>query len=254
MKIEAGSSRQSAALLLFCLSLVIVYAAGCRTRETSFTSPEDAAHVLENCAPDTCTQLSGSLHLAFPLRPPVCSVGVLRGSFEADSDDAVLKVQCSQDFQLLLLSRKSRGRWQYADSIPFPFGNHDLIAVALQKLIDPNDDDIVIHGDTVAFGTGIYQADFLVLRVLNRKLRVVLDTVEKGSVYPPLGHGTAVQQQSSFSITPTTGRDPGSITERMDLNVGGKKVTVERDFYWQKDLGIFEPGFWSRPDEPDAAK
>lgn len=234
-------------LLLLSLSLAVSYLAGCRTRETSFASPEDAAHVLENCGVDTCTQLSSSLRLALPLRPEVCSVSVLRGTFEPDSDDALLKVQCSQDFQLLLLTSKSHGRWHYADSMPFPFGDHDLIAVALQKLIDSNHDDIVIRGDTVAFGTGIYQADFLVVRVLNHKLRVVLDTVEKGSLYPPEHEGPNqwVTQQSSFDITAADDKSPGTVTETMNLNVGGKKVTVEREFDWQKEFGVFAPSFWS---------
>lgn len=254
MKTEAGSLRRHAIHLLLCLA--VVYLAGCGTRETSFASPEDATHVLENCTPEACTQLSSSLHLSLPLRPEACSVGVLRGSFESGSDDALIKVQCSQDFQLLLLTRKSRERWHCADSMPFPFGTHDVITAALRKLIDPKNDDIVIRGDTVAFGTNTYQADLLVVRVLNHKLHVVLDTVEKGAFHPPEGEGPNqwVEQQSSFDITAADDKGPGSITERMDLNVGGEKVKVERDFYWQKDLGIFEPGFWSRPEKPDATK
>jgi len=153
------------------------------------------------------------------------------------------------DFELVLLTRESHGRWQCANSTPFPFGAYDVITVGLQKLIDANNDDIVIHGDTVAYGTGIYQADFLVVQVLSHKLRVVLDAVEKGREYPPESEGPNqwVEQQSVFKTIAATEKEPGSITEIMTLNVAGKKVTLERDFVWEKDSGRYKPTFWSRP-------
>lgn len=243
-------------LLSFCVLLAVVYTAGCRNRETSFASPEEAAHILENCGGDTCAQLSGSLHLALPLRPKVCSVVATWGEFETNSDDALLQIQCSMDFELVLLTRDSDGRWHGADSMPFPVGDYDAIAVGLKRLIDKNYDAITIHDDTVSYGTGLYQADFLVLQISNRKLHVVLDTVEKGAFHPPEGEGLNhwVEQRSSLDITSATEKEPGSVTEMMDLDVGGKKAAMEREYHWQKDLGIFEPSFWSRPETPDAAK
>jgi hypothetical protein len=258
MNLRGLPSHQSMALPSFCAFLILISLTGCGARETSFVSPEDAAHNLENCTTDTCPQLSTSLHLGLPLRPKVCSVGVLYGTFEPDSDDALLKIQCSQDFQMVLLTRESGGRWQYVDSMPFPFGAHDVITVTLRKLIDPSDDDIVIHGDTVAFGTGVYQADFLVVQASHRKFHTVLDAVEKGTA--AVKAGQPVEQQSSFAITPGTEKEPSSITEKMTLKVDGQNIVVEREFNWQKDLGIFEPGFWyairpsasPRPEKPKA--
>jgi hypothetical protein len=249
MRIKGGPLSPKAIFLLACLTILV---SGCRTGERSFASPEDVAHILENCAGGTCSQLSASLHLGIPLRPQVCSVSALRVKFEPASDDALLKIECSQDFGLLLLVQES-GRWQYADSMALPWGAHDAITVGLRKLIDPSDDAIIIHGDTVGFGTGIYQSDFLVVRVLNRKLHVVLDTVEKGSVYPPQSAGPNrwVEQRSSFEITPADQKKAGSVTEMMTLNVGGKEVVLEREFDWRKEFGHFEPSLWAHPSKPE---
>jgi hypothetical protein len=242
MNLSGFPSRQSTALPSFCAFLILISLTGCGTRETSFVSPEDAAHNLENCTTETCPQLSASLHLGIPLRPKLCSVGALHGTLEPDSDDALLKIQCSQGFQIVLLTRESRRRWQYADSMPFPFGAHDVITVTLQKLIDPSGADVVIHGDTVAFGTGAYQADFLVVQASHRKFHTVLDTVEKGTAM--VEPGQSVEQQSLFAITPATEKECGSITEKMTLKVDGQNIVVEREFNWQKDLGIFAAGLW----------
>ena len=87
----------------------------------------------------------------------------------------------------------------------------------------------------------------MVLQVLNSKLHTVLDTVEKGT-FAVEADQPVVEQQSSFDITPATATGSGSVRETMTLKVGGKKVVVQRDFDWQKDLGSFEPGFWYSPD------
>ena len=247
MRVRGSSLRRGTIFVLAAFPLTFISLAGCRARETSFTSPRDAAHALENCTADSCSQLTASLHLSIPLRPKVCSVGTLVGTFEPNSTDALLKVQCSQDFALILLTRDSRGRWRCTDSLSFVFGAHDAINTSLQKLIDLNEEDVVIHGDTVTFGAGIGQSDFLVVRASDRKFHTVLDTVEKGTVAVEADE-PVVEQQSSFDITPATASAPGGVKEVMTLSVGGTKVVVQRDFNWQKDLRIFEPGFWYSSD------
>jgi hypothetical protein len=253
MRINRGPLCQIGALLFACRSTVLALT-GCRSREASFESPENAAHALGNCTVDTCSQLSSTLHLGLPPRPKVCSVGALRGGFEPDSEDTLRKIQCSQDFQLVLLTRAPHGRWQYANSMAFPWGAHDVTTVTLRRLIDPRDDDIVIHGDTVAFGTGVHPADFLVVQVSGRKLHVVLDTVETGSeeglMNPPY---IPVTQDSKFEVMPARDKNYGIITEVMTLNVVGKKIVVQREFDWRKQFGMFEPGFWYSL-EPGTAK
>src|SRR6185437_4595286 len=247
MRLRDGSLCCRAIFVLAALPLTFISVAGCRAREKSFASPKDAAHAVENCTDDTCSQLTALLHLSLPLRPKVCVVRALEGTFERDSTDALLNVKCSQDFELILLTRNSRGRWQCTNSLPFAFGAHDVVIAKLQQLIDRSEDDIVTHGDTVTFGTGIDQADFIVVRVSGRKFHTVLDTVEKGTVAVEADQ-SVVEQQSSFHVFPATANGPGSVTETMMLQVGGRKAVVQREFNWQKDLRIFEPGLWYSPD------
>ncbi|MGB6483815.1 MAG: hypothetical protein WBE86_10055 [Candidatus Acidiferrales bacterium] len=247
--------RRAALSLIFVISIAISLV-GCRRHNTSFASPEEAAKLIENCIGNECAQLSSALRLSFTLRAGSIAVSTFRGKFEPDFDDALLQVVCSQDFELVLLTRESSGRWRYTDSLPFPWGAHDVVRIGLERAIDRADDAIIIHNDVVGFGTGIYQADFLIIRVLKRKLHVVLDTIEKGSVYPPQSErpNQWVEQHSSFEIAPATEKDPGNVTETMTLNIVGKRAVVERQFDWKKDFGLFEPGFWTRSMQPAAEK
>jgi hypothetical protein len=227
--------------------LVVFFFSGCKPHRASFASPDEAVTSLQHCTADTCARLADAVHLAFTLRPDSCTVTPIHGIFEQGFDEALLNVQCSMDFELVLLARQPTGRWQYADSIPFPRGAFDVVDIGVTKLIDRTNDAIVIRNETAGEGTGLYQADFLVLQVLNSKLHTVLDTVEKGT-FAVEADQPVVEQQSSFDITPATATGSGSVRETMTLKVGGKKVVVQRDFDWQKDLGSFEPGFWYSPD------
>lgn len=243
---EAGVPPRSLAFLAFSV-LVAFFFSGCQLHRTSFASPDEAVTSLQHCTADGCARLADTVHLAFTLRPDSCTVTPIHGTFEQGFDDALLNVQCSMDFELVLLTRESSGRWQYVDSIPFPRGAFDVVDTGVAKLIDRSNDAIVIRSATAGEGTGLYQADFVVLQVLDRKLHTVLDTVEKGTVAVEADQ-PVVEQQSSFDVTPATATESGNIRETMTLKVGGKKIVVQRDFDWQVHLRIFEPGFWYSPD------
>ncbi|MGC2255122.1 MAG: hypothetical protein WA563_11300 [Candidatus Acidiferrales bacterium] len=171
------------------------------------------------------------------------------GVFEPGYSDALLEVKCSYDFELVILTRGLRGTWGYLDSV-YLGAIYDRLTVGLAKMISPREDDIIVHNDVTLRGTGIYQADFEILRVTNRKVRVVLDEVEKGFAYPLGEPDQWVEQQGKFEAVPATDKDSG-ITEIMTFKTERKKTVVERGFYWRKDFGIFEPTFWS-PLQPAA--
>lgn len=234
--------------ILFLLVFSIFIPLGRCQAQTSFASPEEAAKALQGCTGDGCKALSAALHLSFGFDPKTCPYPEyampLKGAFERDHSDALVTIKCSYDFELVVLTRDPDGRWVYLDSV-YLGATYDYLTLTLARVVSPAEDDIVVHDDVIVHGTGIYQADFLILRITNRKLQIVLDAVEKGVISPYGESGDSVEQESKFSVVPATDKGPGTVNETETLNVGGKRTSVlEREFDWRKDFGIFEPSFW----------
>ena len=254
---SVGSRRYTVNLSLFLFVLLCFSPFQLCQAQTSFASPEEAAKSLQSCQGEQCKQLANALHLGFAFDPKDCPspefVHAIQGDFEPGHRDALLAIKCSYDFGLVLLVRDTDKHWIYGDS-RYLGAIYDRLTLSFARVIRPAEEDILIHNDVVLRGTGIYQADFEILRVLSGKFKAVLDTPEKGFAYPVGEQDKWSEQESSFLITAATEKEPGSLTEKMTLSLAGKKVFVERSFDWRQDFGIFEPSFWSRPEKPDAAK
>jgi hypothetical protein len=213
-------------------------------RIAAFDSPEEVARLLREGTDSQRAQLKDALHLPFIFGPDcACAVETVRATFEQGKQDAILKVKRSYDFDLIVLRRRQDGTWQYLDSMPLDAA-YDLLTVDLQAIVSPPLEDIVVHDHVSARGTDIFQGDFLVLRVIDGRLRVVLDAVEESHVQLWNNPNPTVKQTSIFEISPKSGDTPAVIKEKQTLTLGEQTAMLEREFYWDNDLRAFEVGLW----------
>jgi hypothetical protein len=209
---------------------------------STFESPEQAAKLLTQGSDAEKVRMKDVLHMQFVMgkecvgAPGDCVAETERGLLEEGKENAILKVKHYYDFALVVLVRNADGAWQFLDSMPLNAA-YDYLTVGLGSIVKPPVQEIVVHKHVSDRGTGIFQANFLILKVSHGRLQVVLDAVEESTQ-------SLSEQKSEFKITPASGDVPAHIDEKQTIRVGGKATTREREFVWDENLRTFQVSQW----------
>jgi hypothetical protein len=237
--------------LLVLTAFLSLSATSCGKGVNTFDSPEHVLNTLKSGSTEAMTRTKQELHMP-PMFIKNCENGdaTLRdlelrpAVLEDGMKNAIITAKCGYSFLVITLVQEKSGKWRYQDSMPLS-AVYDTLTVTLQPIVNPPVQEVVVHGHVPAHGTGIYQADFVILKVIDGHIRAVLDEIEQSHLDPPNGTAQpAVMQESTFNVRPKTSGDSASVIETQTLTVSGKSTVSEREFDWDDNLHIFEVGFW----------
>jgi len=150
---------------------------------------------------------------------------------------------CQYTF-LTVLQHLPSGDWRYIDTQPFWSQDHEP-KVNLESLVEEGTKEIVVDGYLVDKGTGIYQTNYAVLKLLQDKLRVVLDEPLRVTYAVAPATSEKQSQESSFRITRMEANNKPStsfrcILEEQVLKNGKFGMTRRWLHIWIPEKQIFE--------------
>lgn len=210
----------------------------------SFKSPEDAVQTIGHCTPQSCSEIGKGLALAFPIDLP-CDVAVLDGPFETNANDAVLKINCTGDFALVLLREGKNRTWVNVNSISFPQGDiYSRLTANVRNIESVDTKDVLVEHLIGSHGTGFLEEYFLVFRVVDGHLRTVLEVIQH-FVRSGWSGVPDVDEQSTFTFDAPTSKQPGDIVEHLVISAGElPRISLEQGFAWDGFSKIYSPDGW----------
>lgn len=209
----------------------------------TFSSPKQLLEILQTGKGQERVRVNRVLHLRF-MANQTCSAKTWRGFLERGKIGAVMQVGCDAGDRLVVLGLMKNGRWQYEGSAQLWDLTGAELRVQLEAVTDPPVEDIVVRDNGVSNGTGIWQADFMIFKVVRNRLRKVLDTVEYSHLQQWTEPFHWVDQESKFLIVPTTKKRPAEVDETMSLTSNSGTALLERSFQWSHETNTFDVGLW----------
>lgn len=231
------------------LTLFLSIQAPIWAQESSLRSPEDAVRILQGPQTDDQVRLAKQLHIEGGLAGREFEVShrqLERGLRTAviTNDDGM------QDFLVIVLKRTKQA-WSYSDSMHFA-STYDRLSFDLKPLTAPPLSDIVVHQHVTGHGTGFYEGHFLVIKLINGKLRLVLDAIEEARSLGWPGQQD-IEQKSVFKLHPASKDEEASIEE--EETVKSKFIEErEQEFRWEPMFNIFESSPWCSAEKNQTGK
>jgi hypothetical protein len=164
-----------------------------------------------------------------------CQIHIDHPTLELHNRTAVLRVLCYQDLTLILFAQKPGLHWRRLDSF-FAYDPYTTATVSYKSLIHPPVQQVIVQNDATVSGN-VYEAYFLVLRVVSGKFRTALTVLQTG-IEPHFG-GQPRAEKSTFSLQPATAGEPGEIDQTAKITIGKLSRTVRSSYSWYPDLKAF---------------
>ncbi len=213
-------------------------------QRVSFSSPEDAARTLAKCDRGLCAQATRLLQLTFPLARG-CDITAVSAPLEPKTNDAVLKIDCTGDFGVVLLREGPEGRWLYVNSLSYPQGDvYGRLEMKVLNIFSPDTKDIVIEHLIGDHGTGYLEEYFVILRVVEGQLGTVADVMQRfvRAGWPGV---LDVDERSTFTFDAPTTKQPGDVVERLTISASTlPKIVLRRGLHWDPESRIYAPDGW----------
>jgi len=214
-------------------------------------SPKQAASLLTSENAALRSAAAKTLHLREPWENgSLCvkydAVTLSRPALEAGRQTALLTARASDcDFTFLVFLVSKEKGWIPAGTFPLPT-KHSSPRYRVLSLINRDESEIVISGQTVDAGTGIMQRNVTILKLVGDSMRVIFDQPESLNLFIPAGKkgkgtNTSELQESLFFFVNTEAGVPGRkciIESRME-QVPGQTLTLQRKYVWDPALSIF---------------
>lgn len=212
-------------------------------RALTFSAPSQLVETLRNGAGSQRKQLDRELGWRF-MPHQTCTAKTWRAQLERGEMGTVMRVNCDAGEVLAVLGRMRGGRWQYEGSAGLWDPGGGKLKVELIALVDPPVEEIVVHNNQVENGTGVWQGDLMVFKVIGHRLRKVLDTVEYSHLKQWTKPFHEVDQQSTFKFILASKDQPAEVDEVQTITTDTAKVVLERSFQWSKRTDTFDPSQW----------
>lgn len=158
---------------------------------------------------------------------------------------------------LLVFERSEKATWKRIATLPIRF--HGDVGVTYKALLGTPENQVLVHGYTSGWGTGIWEFDFVVLRYSKGRFQVVLDVPEEVNLFEPDAtephQDTEEGQLSEFTLEDDSNTESGGsrgaanrklIVEKQTITKHDMKITRWRAYSWEPALGCFVGFPWSR--------
>jgi hypothetical protein len=158
-------------------------------------------------------------------------------------------------FYIVVFEPSDKAAWKRTVTLPVRFHARG-IRIAYEALLGTPEHQILIHGYTAGWGTGIWEYDFLVVRYVKGRFQVVLDVPEEVNLFEPDAkepNGNAEEgQQSEFMFEDSKTGPDGSrgtatsklIVEKQIITKHDLKIVRWRAYFWDEGLGCFSGMPW----------
>jgi len=164
----------------------------------------------------------------------LCDIHVDDIRLDERGGTSVLQVKCGYNLNVVVL-RRTQASAQLLDSRYF-YAAYDRLRLEFASLVRPPLKELVVHNAATVSGN-VYESYFLVLRLADEKLHVVLSRLENGS--EPRTGGAARLQKSEFVVRPVADTRAAEIEETATISIGKRSYLVRRSFTWSEDWGAF---------------
>ena len=153
---------------------------------------------------------------------------------ESEREVAVLFLPCGGMFSASIhVAENRKGRWHVTDSAGFDCHYDESVSFEVAPLRNPNADDVLVHHDRVAHGTGFVQQNFGVFIIRSGKLRLVLDSKEAVDDQGSTGEKHQLRLRSKF-VPVGASEHPGIIEETRCERLNGRLSIQRRQFNWDE--------------------
>jgi hypothetical protein len=182
------------------------------------------------------------------------SVGVDYVVLQKPGPQAVLQIDASGSCwhtYLVVLEKIEGGSWMHVQTLPL-FGKNRKLEFTFPSLINAHEHEIVAKKYAVDSGTGIFQTNMIIIKLVGNRLEVVFNEPEIVVFAIPTTRGeepasTDQEQESEFSFVPG-GEDSTSLKQILEKQVirdHDTTIVRWRIFHWAPELRRFQPVPWS---------
>jgi hypothetical protein len=117
---------------------------------------------------------------------------------------------------------------------------YDEAKVRPEAVVGDGQVELVVHGNLVDRGTGMLQKDLTIFRIVDGKLRVVLDRPESIGVHELSTLRGETYMYADEVTSRFTFKGRGVIEEFRRSTRNGRTITEVRSYYWLPDLQVFQ--------------
>jgi hypothetical protein len=187
------------------------------------------------------------------------SFSPMRVRLDGVHDAGLVRMQCGWDLNLVF-SHRTQQEWSYLQTIALP-NEHSEARISIASVTGDNSEQVLLHKVQYQSGTGINQQSFVIYKLKDGQLSLVLNEVESGWVTDPWTKHE-VSQESQFKFEPSE-HDPRlgpdaapTFEETQVLDFAGEQVELKRDHMWLRKEQVFLALQWysARPLKPATPK
>jgi len=160
---------------------------------------------------------------------------------------AFVRMQCGWDLDLVFTQEVDAG-WRFLQTIVIP-NKYWEVKVSVASVTGDDSQQVLVHNAQYRSGTGIGQQNFVVYKLIDRRVVPVLDVVESAHLMLPWTQHE-VSQDSKFVFEPATRGElprlgsPPIFEETQVLDFPGGLVELKRDHMWRSDRRLFLATQW----------
>ena len=229
-------------VVLVLTSIVAADASSALAQAPGFKSPEAVvARLRQEPAP---SPLAAALRLSFcgrTLRDDCANaaITVSRPRLDSAIRTATLQIGAPQVADLVVLRENRDGSWEWVDTLRFDSA-YERLQLEFKALVRPPVEEIVVSNNVAVHGTGVYHDYFLIVKLIDGRLRVVFAATARESAHPWPAGAPEREIRSTFRLD-AAGRSPATIAETRYYQIGNRAATLTRSFTWDDRLLTFLP-------------
>lgn len=183
------------------------------------------------------------------------SVTTYRAKLSANVNGAVLDIYSSSCGYTFISAFRHRAKdgWEFLDTLPLRSFDGPL-RISMESLIHGGTEEIIVNGVLADNGTGVFQTNYVVLKLFGKCLRVILDVPEDMRYNPAPSRYPSQREHSSFTIVNSVSGGVNSsirnILQKQVLQSDGRSITRWWLYIWMPELGTFQAVSASPPEAP----
>ncbi len=161
-------------------------------------------------------------------------------------ETGLIQLQCGWGRNLLFV-QKTGGEWRFLQTILVP-DHYESAAVTTASVTGDDSEQVLVHKVQYESGTGISQKNFVVYKLINGEIRIVLNVVESSHI-GGMWTDHEVSQESRFVFEKAEKDKDGEVhsprfEETQIITLANEKIELTRDIYWLKSEGQFLVSQW----------
>jgi hypothetical protein len=150
--------------------------------------------------------------------------------------NAIANTACQQEY--LIIFDKVGNSWRFLTTLLIPL-KYNIPKLSYKSLVDANENEIVITGFEADTGSGIYQSNLLIWKLVDTELKLIFDEPLKIHFALP-GDGKFDQKElSKFSFVKSRESGNYAILQEQVISTYKSSIARWRIYYWNAPFARF---------------